>query len=138
MNGQSRTPPVIWLLATGVAVVSAVIVLAGHWLDNAPAIMRSATAFGFGLLTLWLGFSHWRSLDEAAREAHKAAWYWGGSAGLGLSMILLGYVVNDPAPLRLLPSQAPAWLFVFGGAACVGLQVVGYLVAWAIWWLRRR
>jgi len=24
----------------------------------------------------------WRSLDELAREAHKSAWFWGGSFGL--------------------------------------------------------
>ena len=35
------------------------------------------------------GAAWMRSIDEAAREAHKAAWYWGGSGGMAVGGVLL-------------------------------------------------
>ena len=84
-----------------------------------------------GAMTLLI----WRRLDEAAREAHKWAWYWGGSAGLiaVLAMLLLGDRIFDTAAIIGLTNS-----FESGIIAVLILQVVGYLIAWAYWWLRRR
>jgi hypothetical protein len=84
-----------------------------------------------GVITLLM----WRRLDEAAREAHKWAWYWGGSAGLVavLALFLLGDRGFDiVASLGLTNS------FESGIKAVLLLEVVSYLLAWAYWWLRRR
>jgi hypothetical protein len=77
----------------------------------------------------------WRRLDEAAREAHKWAWYWGGSAGLVavLAMLMLGDRAFDLAADVGLTNS-----FESGITAVLLLQVIGYLIAWAWWWLRRR
>ena len=82
--------------------------------------------------------SYWRRLDEAAREAHKWAWYWGGSIGL----LPAGFLAATPTPgVRLageLGFKTGPELLQFGAMGVVGCMIVGYLVAWGFWWLRRR
>src|SRR5690606_29433021 len=56
----------------------------------APLVAILALVVLFGLMiagTLWW----WRRADEAVREAHKWAWYWGGSVGMcvGLGAVML-------------------------------------------------
>ncbi len=52
------------------------------WLDGALGVaLMLALVLALGLLG---AVSYWRRLDEAAREAHKFAWYWGGSVGVEL------------------------------------------------------
>ena len=77
----------------------------------------------------------WRRLDEAAREAHKWAWYWGGSAGMVavLAMFLLG-----DSGFALAARAGLSNSFEDGVVAVLSLEVIGYLVAWIYWWLRRR
>ena len=81
----------------------------------------------------------WRNLDEAAQEAHKWAWFWGGSAGLAfcLSLLLAAFVRPDDVNLAL--QDVPAVRLVMASAAVMLVsQTLGYGVAWAVWWLRRR
>lgn len=81
----------------------------------------------------------WRNADEAVREAHKWAWYWGGSAGIGLVMILFGLSSWDLIQLSVPPyGEGPDGLILTGVILTLGAQLVGYLVAWATWWLRHR
>jgi hypothetical protein len=87
----------------------------------------------------WLSLRGWGSIDEAVREAHKSSWYWGGSSGLVLVVAafhLLHFV--DPAtPLdRFAMIPGDAGLIVTGIALTAGLQLAGYLLFWAGWWLR--
>jgi hypothetical protein len=84
---------------------------------------------------------YWRRLDEAAREAHKFAWYWGGSAGIVL--VLAAYLaLTAPAgaqiPVDVLGATEPRELFALGMMATLAAQIVGYLVAWVGWWAVRR
>jgi len=104
-------------------------------LGGAGRLIALAAAVG----AIWLTLLHWRRLDEAAREAHKAAWYWGGSAGLALAGLVTGLFLarpDMPMPWRL--AEGDAGLVATGLLLCALAQMVGYLVAWAWWWLARR
>ncbi len=82
----------------------------------------------------------WARLDEAAREAHKWAWWWGGSVGMALGGVLLLTVAThgDSAAVSAWIGDTPADAFGAGMVAILLFQLVGYTVAWALWWLRRR
>lgn len=81
----------------------------------------------------------WRTVDEAAREAHKFAWYWGGSVGLGAAAGVATIFLHKPQVLQQLPLAADgSAMFAAGVFACVAFQTLGYAVAWAGWWLKRR
>ncbi|MGH7028735.1 hypothetical protein [Brevundimonas sp.] len=90
--------------------------------------------------TLWICGWWWRRLDEAAREAHKWSWFWGGTCGMAVGAIGLLTLSFRGAEIAL-----PAWvgetphdLLVSGMTAILTFQLAGYLIAWAWWWLARR
>ena len=85
------------------------------------------------------------ALDEMARRAHFAAWYW----GCFLALIAIGVVavgVSTGAALfapiaaqaARLVGETPASAFVAGLMAGPVLMLAGYLVWSAIYWLRTR
>jgi hypothetical protein len=82
----------------------------------------------------------WRRMDETAREAHKSAWFWGGSFGLVLALFgLIAAFRMDPHPALLLRfSRQPVWLMNVGAGIAVWATIAGYAVVWTVWWLRRR
>lgn len=87
---------------------------------------------------LWACLRWWRALDEAAQEAHKWAWWWGSTCGLVLGGIVLLTVMTaslDRDLLIALPAQELIYLSALG---TVAVQGVGYGIAWAVWWLKRR
>lgn len=89
--------------------------------------------------TLAVSMWWWRRLDEAAREAHKWAWYWGGSAGMvvGLAAILT-LTTRDVDLARFLPADANPGDMIVGGMMSILLfQLTGYTLAWGWWWLAR-
>ena len=79
----------------------------------------------------------WRNLDEAAREAHKWAWYWGGSLAIipGFIFASLSSSVEWAGRLSL---RTPGELVQFGALTVLASMLVGYLIAWGVWWLRTR
>jgi hypothetical protein len=89
----------------------------------------------------------WRATDEPAREAHKFAWWWGGSIGLLLALLSSLFLgrenpIADYA-LRSLASGRPNWppesLSFLGGLMFAALaQMVGYGLVWAGWWAAKR
>lgn len=101
-------------------------------------LVSALMAFG-----IWVGAIWMRSIDEAAQEAHKWAWYWGGSCGMAVgSVIAVMSILPQAAELRL-PSlwegrTDPAAYMTAGAALIVMVMLVGYGVAWAVWWLKRR
>ena len=108
----------------------------GFWIALVAAILIMAGSLFAG--ALWM-----RSIDEAAREAHKAAWFWGGSGGMavgGVLMILSGLpgaetiTAESWLPGRLDPA---AWMAT-GAFALMTLMLIGYGIVWAWWWLARR
>jgi hypothetical protein len=82
----------------------------------------------------------WRRLDEVAREAQQSAWYWGGSIGSCFALGLAVYAVR--APVGALPAAMNALsvnaAFGLGVLACVALQILAFLIGWAIWWASKR
>lgn len=93
-------------------------------------------------LSLWLGAAWMQRIDEAAREAHKAAWFWGGSGGMAVGGIFL-ILASSPSAERLaLPSwfagrTDPAAYAATGAVAILALMLIGYGLVWGWWWLKR-
>ena len=111
----------------------------------APFELVSIAVLGVaGMVVALVASVRWmRVIDEAAREAHKSAWFWGGSVGLLAAMpILMMAVLPQTADWRL-----PDWFFgrtdpmayaAMGAWALISLMLLGYGVAWAWWWWKRR
>lgn len=89
------------------------------------------------------GIAWMRSIDEAAQEAHKWAWYWGGSGGMAVGGVLICLATLPQAGSIRIPSWLdgrtdPAAYATTGAFAMMLLMLIGYIVAWVWWWLRRR
>lgn len=82
---------------------------------------------------LWMA-----TLDEAAQQAHYIAWFWGGSAGLVVSMLLFLSVMLRPEAFEAILSPLGV-AYSFGGGIAIGVlpPALGYLIWWAVLWLRR-
>ena len=93
-------------------------------------VIAAAVIIGGGV-----AIAAWRRLDEAAREAHKWAWYWGASAGMLGALVL--FLMGD-AGIALIGRVGLRDTFEHGVTVVLALEIVGYLVAWAFWWLKRR
>ena len=94
-------------------------------------------------LALWLGFAWMVRIDEAAREAHKAAWYYGGSVGLAVGGVFIVLATAPPAERFVIASPFdgrtdPAAYAAAGALGMMALMLIGYAVVWGWWWLARR
>lgn len=83
----------------------------------------------------------WRGMDEAQKEAHKWAWYWGGS--VGLLVVLFVYVASKIGAGTFVAEYArtvgyEGQLFELGLMTALAPPVAGYAIAWVVWWLRHR
>jgi hypothetical protein len=93
------------------------------------------TVMLFLVPAVWLGGLYWHRIDEAAREAQKTAWYWGGSLGMGIGVIAVALFGR----LGFAPADAgPTLLLTYGAVGVVFAQLIGFGIAWALWWARRR
>lgn len=103
------------------------------------------------LAVLWGGAMtalHWKRLDEAARAAHRWAWYWGGSIGLMATMLSAVMMLVSPgfasSAVSLMsfmanPKFTPEQLHFFAGILFCGIaQGIGFLGAWIYWWTAKR
>lgn len=98
--------------------------------------LSATMAFAIAACAWW-----WHGLDEAAREAHKWAWWWGSTFSLAVGGVVLITLTMamDPAQTTRTLSDTTAMDLVAGGAmGALLLQCMGYFIAWAVWWLRRR
>lgn len=94
-------------------------------------------------LSLWLGFAWMTRIDEAAREAHKASWFYGGVAGMAVAGIFMILASAPQAEHLRIPvlfdgRADPAAYAATGAAAAILLMLIGYSVVWGWWWLARR
>lgn len=133
-------------VAFGVVVVATLILgaLAGvamgmlHDVDSSDLLRMGGVSIGFMVVALATGVWWWGQIDEAAREAHKWAWWWGGSCAMGLAaavLIAFGFVHDVlPASIQTAP---PEHLILGGGYFVLICELVGYSIAWCVWWLRR-
>lgn len=97
------------------------------------------------LPVMLLAALQFRALDEMARLAHYAAWYWGSFLALiAIGAIAIG-LSNGVLPFEPIAAQATHWIgagpentFVAGLVAGPILMLAGYLIWSAIHWLRMR
>jgi len=108
---------------------------------NVGGMLAAAISAGIGLgLIFLICVAWWNRVDEAAREAHKWAWWWGGTAGTAIGGVFLVVAVAAARgdTLAVVSSAPPADLIYGGAFAIMTCQVIGYGIAWAAWWLQRR
>lgn len=117
----------------------------GQDINTSSAALWTVGAFATAtmLISLWVGFRWMSSIDEAAQEAHKWAWYWGGSGGLAVGGVLVIMAGLPQAAAIHIPAwyadrADPAAYAATGAFAMLALMLIGYGVAWAWWWLGRR
>lgn len=116
-----------------------------------PMIADAGIRFALGAaVLLWVtAFTlyAWVRLDEPSREAHKFAWYWGGAPALLVILLIAVGAVASPIigePVAaFVASQAkgsvtPEAGFLVGAFSTAIIQVLGYGLVWAGWWLSKR
>ena len=120
----------VFVVATAIAVVTGVTArLDPGLIDGAPQWFAAAAT---SALVVWATTPWWRRIDEAAREAHKSAFFWGGAFGMGLALFLGALEIGvDQAR----GGPIPEWFL--GAVFVVILQTLGYGLFWVVWWLRR-
>jgi hypothetical protein len=118
---------------------------AGMGYISAPMAMKGLLVFACAstVISLPLSWLWWSKVDEAAREAHKWAWFWGGSSGLLLILPLMAaFSLTDWAfyeqYLAFLHVRAGIGEFAAGMLTTLLCMSIGYLIAWVWWWWKRR
>lgn len=144
INARKITKPAITALVIVALLLGGVVgydsASGGGLIKNNPALVQAIT---FVIMALTFAFSllWWNAIDEAQREAHKWAWYWGGSCGLLVVVpaFVLSHLYGDAFAEPFL--QAVGYEDrAFEGGILTGLfpPVIGYVIAWGVWWLRHR
>lgn len=109
---------------------------------EAPTTRYYVIAVGLvSAITLPMTIIWWRGADEAVREAHKWSWFWGGSVGMVLTFALLGAdAVFDGAWLSPFLNGTLTLADAFRGGIfmVLSLMTAGYVIVWALWWLKRK
>jgi len=101
-------------------------------------ILMGLVVAGLMAVGVWLVAMYWRRLDEAAREAHKWAWFWGGNVALLPLIVGLFFLLERPdlqVPLWPGLHAGPAGYVATGGFIVVFTLLIGYSLAWLYWWL---
>lgn len=140
---QNRVPPWAWLMAAmafGLVVGGALGFFSGgnEGRVEMPGLLLGLDFSALLGLLMWLTAIYWRRLDEAAREAHKWAWFWGGN--VALVPLVVGFAIltsnpDTPVPMLLGMEPTPAGYVATGGLIVVLTLLAGYTLAWLFWWL---
>ncbi|AAK24205.1 hypothetical protein [Caulobacter vibrioides] len=138
---QARRQAIALRLLVASALVGAV-GGAGLALLEEMGVTPPASFLGYALLALApvmivISVIYWRNIDEAAREAHKFAWFWGGSGSILLAAPL-AMLVGDARLTALAGQHTPSEWFAIGVFSLLFVQLSAYSLVWAIWWLRQR
>ncbi|MBD3834447.1 hypothetical protein [Brevundimonas bullata] len=126
------------LTVVGVSATAATPFWPTTW-GQAPSTGVVVLAVGLAVFLALHTLYWWRSLDEAAREAHKWAWWWGGNLGFivgGAAVVIAALNGVDLLPARV--PHTDAALIALGVIAAFAAQAVGYTLAWCFWWAARR
>ncbi len=136
------------MIATIVAalVFGGVVGFVSSWRETELGTENPSALLGWGLLiglplACLVTIPYWMRLDEAAREAHKAAWLWGGGAAYTLAAMGAALLAVSPIGATvpsILKRTDGAGRFADGVLFTVVLQSFGYGAAWLIWWARKR
>lgn len=90
-----------------------------------------------------IGISWWKQIDEAAREAHKTAWFWGGSIGMSVAVFIAALnLFFEGAILESLENlyrinNIQNFGFELGLLNVMTFMGLGYMIHWGIWWKSR-
>lgn len=113
----------------------------GALLSDLDIVLPQPVVFGGSLAAVaalfWVCVIYWRNIDEAAREAHKFAWFWGGTGGI-LAMLPIATLVSTERLVAALGERGPGEWLTLGFASLLIAQLIGYGLVWAGWWLRQR
>ncbi|THD64696.1 hypothetical protein [Phenylobacterium sp.] len=135
---RSRLTPLLGLSAlAGVLILFSLTVRFTDY--RPPVLVWPVIGVGWIAAVTWALLLYWRRLDEAAQEAQKSAWLWGGSFGMAagwLADAAMSLPGVYPSVRHVVLSLGGA-LIVGGGLVAVG-AAAGFLIAWAIWWGARR
>jgi len=128
MSNRTRK---LWIAAAFATVVSLIggllaASIAAHGRGQAPfAVLALLIAIILGV-TFAAMLPWWRKLDHMQRDSHLTSWYWGGSFGGGLGLLLI--ILIDREPNQLMLGGALVWL----------AQLIGYVVAFIGWKIAHR
>ena len=126
-----RSPPILFGLLTLLSVA----LFAAIWFIPRGSPLALPVTLGGLVVLVWLLDRYWKRLDEAAKQAQQTAWFWGGSVGIGLALGLM----MPPHGRLFSPPDVPQDMLMFtGGLVMLAGGVMGWMVAWAVWWWRRR
>lgn len=136
--------------SVAIAVIGAIVI----WFGAAAAILaifgRHAPAAApwlalakFASLAWAVGIGwtvSWRRLDEMAQEARKLSWLIGSTSAIVVTApFMLLWLLNGGAFLtHLVHRNAPGVYFALGWVGLVFAQLLGSLIASAVWWARKR
>lgn len=105
-----------------------------------PAFLIAFLFIGFSI-GFFLCVKFWRTIDEAARRAHLDAFYWGGP----IAWMVIAPVVILPSKIKNYElsfierlDMSSSEIFGLGIVTAVIATIIGYGVAWVIWWVTKR
>ncbi len=132
--GRRMKRKTLFIIATSVSMLVYLVLLPlsqmQPWLVW-PAL--TAALLGIVFAGFWMS-----SIDEAAQQAHYIAWFWGGSVGLLVSMLVFVTAVLRPETFApVLSMLGASRTFAAGIAVGIIPPVLIYAVWWAVLWLRR-
>lgn len=112
----------------------------GYTARTAPPLMTGALALALLAAGMTACIPLWRGFDEVSREAHKTAWCHGGQIGLTVAGAVFVWAEVSGGALHMpaLDSMSAGSLLAAGIAITFGLQVLGYALFWAGWWISKR
>jgi hypothetical protein len=144
LDAQGRVRRSRWLLVVAFvgSIAGVVIAFVSLRLDSTLISLPLAfTGAALSVISLTASRRWWGEADEAVKEAHKTGFYWGATGGLsvagGLTAALFA-IEPDMSLRHLALFPGDAGLLATGLALAIGLAFLGYLVGWAVWWLRNR
>ena len=126
------------LAFAGLIIVAA---LSAARMDSLPLPLVVAALVVAMAAGVWFNVEYWRRLDEAAREAHKWAWFWGATMGVALAGVSLPLLHLTPLGVEAaadLGFTGPRELMSVGMLYVLVLQMAGYMAFWIFWWARKR
>jgi hypothetical protein len=110
-------------------------------LENLSFPVRlTLTIVAFALVTASFPamFKYWRKLDELAKHAHYAAWFWGGS--IAMAVFMAAVIIAEtalPNALATLPGS-PLNHIAIGAFGMFLAAAFGYALHWVGFWLTKR
>lgn len=141
MGRQARRQAIAQWIFVGSGLTGALVGAGYMALSKMEIDPPRAFVFGGAVLLVLAIFGssvvYWRNIDEAAREAHKFAWFWGGVAGM-MAMLPITVATSTERLVAMFGQHSPAEWAIGGMMALLIAQMAGYGLVWAGWWLRQR